>query len=845
MSDELIQNGYDENDRLVQEEMDREIEQADTFDVIPTDDSVEDEVEDLEETPLDDEGNIIEPTDVPPDDPDEEELEEATDVDDSESIGEIEEVDDYDVIPTDDSVEDEIEDWEETDESLASEEYTPEVLNDNIVTLPTICSVKEGDQVVVAIVEGEPTVIGSVGFGDRVEADIAANQEAVETAQTAANSAQSAADEAKTLANTASTAAGEAKTLAEDASTKADAAEAAVEPIKTDIDTLKKDRDSFTESLETLENTMKADYAKNSDLASLETNLQTQISQNAGEISSVASSVDTIRADSNEAKEMAQNASNSVAAAQEKADSAEAKAKEASDAAAAAQAKADEADANLATAQQALTELQGRTTATEEDIQAAQQAVDAAQQAADAANSAANQAKTDAANAQSAADKAQADVDAAKTDIANLTTRVTTAETKISQNSDAITLNATKVEEVESNLADNYYTKTETDAQIKVSSDAITSTVSSTYTTKTEFNNLEIGGRNYIRYGRGNVKDGFFSYFDSVGDDYGEHAFASQATYERIDIASGFVLGGRDYEVGKEIVFSYDIMYTTWDFPEGTDRKEFWIGQRYESQKNSGGDTTGQWRSINSHSLPRVGQNGCELNEWYRVEYKTIIPEQAADGIVVGSYIQFYNSNADVAASVAFRMKNVKLEYGNKATDWTPAPEDMATNDDVSQTNNAVSELSDALDVTKDDLATLEEAQSNFVTTETFTTTTSSLEQTAGSIEAKFSTQISELQNGLEKEVEERTALITASYDVDDNVVGLKLGVSTNELSAEFTNEALTFNRNKIPVVTLSAEKEMLDIRSVEIEKELQLGGFQWRSRDNGNMGLVWIGGDE
>ena len=213
--------------------------------------------------------------------------------------------------------------------------------------------------------------------------------------------------------------------------------------------------------------------------------------------------------------------------------------------------------------------------------------------------------------------------------------------------------------------------------------------------------------------------------------------------------------------------------------------------------------------------------------------------------------LMFYSLSAyDETKWVEVKKNSLKLERGNKVSDWTPAPEDVdaatqAVADDLSQANDVVSELSDALDVTKGDLATLEEAQVNFVTTETFETT---LEQTSTDITAKFTARdetITELQNGLKKEVDERTALITASYDADENVVGLKLGVSTNELSAEFTNEALTFNRNNIPIITLSAEKEMLDIRSVEIEHELQLGGFQWRSRDNGNMGLVWIGGDE
>ena len=90
-----------------------------------------------------------------------------------------------------------------------------------------------------------------------------------------------------------------------------------------------------------------------------------------------------------------------------------------------------------------------------------------------------------------------------------LMTDVTNLETKITQTADAIALSATKTEltvvsnaanaaqdtadGVKTNLANNYYTKTQTDAQIKVSADAITSTVSalesnleSNYATKSE-----------------------------------------------------------------------------------------------------------------------------------------------------------------------------------------------------------------------------------------------------------------------------------------------------------------------------------------------------------------------
>lgn len=185
---------------------------------------------------------------------------------------------------------------------------------------------------------------------------------------------------------------------------------------------------------------------------------------------------------------------------------------------------------------------------------------------------------------------------------------------------------------------------------------------------------IEIGGRNYIRNGKGDMKAGFFKNFHDVTGEYGEITLTSQKNYHGVDITEGFVLGCRDYKVGKKVVFSYDIMYTKWNFPSGTTRSEFWIGQRYTNSPTS---TDGQWQSVTKHDLPVVGENGCKLNEWYHVSKVITIPSQAEASIGTQTAINFYNSNADVSASFTARFKNVKLEYGNMETDWTPAPEDI------------------------------------------------------------------------------------------------------------------------------------------------------------------------
>lgn len=185
----------------------------------------------------------------------------------------------------------------------------------------------------------------------------------------------------------------------------------------------------------------------------------------------------------------------------------------------------------------------------------------------------------------------------------------------------------------------------------------------------------KIGGRNLIKNGKGNVKAGFFKKIPTVTDEYGEFTLKSKKTYASISLSEGFVYGCRDYIVGEKYTWSYDIMYTAWNFPTGSNRGELWMGQRYVNAP-SGETATGAWRGVTQHNLPVVGQNGCELNKWYHVKQTVTIPQQASSNVGQQGIISFYNSNANVEASFTARIKNVKFEKGNIATPWTPAPED-------------------------------------------------------------------------------------------------------------------------------------------------------------------------
>lgn len=290
----------------------------------------------------------------------------------------------------------------------------------------------------------------------------------------------------------------------------------------------------ITKSATELSSSIERTYAGKSELTDIQGKLQSQITQNAEGLTSQSSKIDKLENDTadaqlkitaaseaalkaqgiaNEAQTAADNAKTAADEAQiaadeaaSKATSAQQKANEAKTTAEAANTRLTSAESDLSAAKENLKNVTADVNATKEQVQAAQNAVteaeknvakamkDAtdAQNVAKTAQSAADTAKTTANTAQDTANKAKANADeATKTanlakdtankaqqTVAGLTKRVTSAETNISQNSEAISTSASKITEIGNKLTNNYYSKTETDALLKVESDRVTTTVS-------------------------------------------------------------------------------------------------------------------------------------------------------------------------------------------------------------------------------------------------------------------------------------------------------------------------------------------------------------------------------
>lgn len=617
-----------------------------------------------------------------------------------------------------------------------------------------------------------------------IQTDVTEAKEAAQAAQDAAGeasgkaqAAQGAADQAAQDAADAAAAAGAAQTKADEAYTAAGQTQAKVDAIEGELDSVQEDaaalRDDLEGQIQTVTNTMaadyakkteltetaatlrteietsaagvrqtvEADYAKKTDLTSVQENLQTQVTQNAEAVEQKASRTEAQEIADAAAKEASDKADAAQAAAdaadaaaktaQAEAEQAKANAAKSQSDAEAAQAAADEAKANLATAEAELESVKGRVGVTEADIAAAEAAVatakkaaddaqadaDAAASAASAAQSTANTAVNNAKTAQDTANAAQSAADKAQSDVNALTTRVTTTEAGIKNLSDSISLYAKKTEVAET--LGGYSTKEDTAAAIDLKAEEISQTVSNTYQTKsgmssypttTQMNSainqkaneinlsveskigaIEIGGRNLAPHSNSfSVYGSASGITGSITEEGYLKAVAAAGNQNWMSFAIGDSISNVEDNLaeGDEFTISFTMRSADCATPPMIYVKS---GMGYYSLK---GALSSNWSTV-----------------WYSGVWKD------------ANNIQPHFGFSNLAGT--FEVKNCKIEKGNKPTDWTPAPEDMANKE----------EMSAAIKVEADKIS------ANVSETNGLKTRMSAVEQTVDGIEVKLESQ--------------------------------------------------------------------------------------------------------
>ena len=208
------------------------------------------------------------------------------------------------------------------------------------------------------------------------------------------------------------------------------------------------------------------------------------------------------------------------------------------------------------------------------------------------------------------------------------------------------------------------------------------------------------------------------------------------------------------------------------------------------------------------------------------------------------------------------------MERGNKATDWTPAPEDMATAEEVSNVQSIADNAQSTADSNEERVTAAESAIQQLSDSISMLVTDGNGTSLMMQTENGWTFSVANIQNAVDSASENIDTLNQELGDVNSTVNVLQqavndlgeiadyveikvyegepcieLGESDSDFKLMITNTRIMFKvGSDVPTYI---HNKGLATENIEVENELRQGGFVWKIRSNGNLGLIWKGVDE
>lgn len=394
-----------------------------------------------------------------------------------------------------------------------------------------------------------------------------------------------------------------------------------------------------------------------------------------------------------------------------------------------------------------------------------------------------------------------------------------------------------------SNLQNNYYSKTQTDAAIKVAADNVTTTVRKEVTTEitnvnNTINSLPYAGRNILLGSSRYTKDDPFIHQSSAKDGI---------VY--IDNCIAYVEAGKTYTVqlktdgiwgshiingsGKGVTHMFVMLYT--------DTSESWeLAYDLDTRTIINGNTTGH------------------------IIMKMKVP---ADKKYTYGKIRI-DIHSDGSTNYKYKYWDFQIEKGEDYHDYEPPIEDFGTKDEVKQAQNDANEANGKADATEERVtvaeSTLKQLSDSISMLVTDSNGSSMMTQTSGgwtfnigaitnaidnasnnidSLASSLSQANHTINNlnNLANDLSKKTAYINMTTD-DSGSPCIELGKVGNAFKVRITNTSVDFIEGSSKIAYVS--NQALFIEKAIIKNELQIGdtfGFIWKTRSNGNLGLRYI----
>ena len=397
----------------------------------------------------------------------------------------------------------------------------------------------------------------------------------------------------------------------------------------------------------------------------------------------------------------------------------------------------------------------------------------------------------------------------------NAQTRVGTCESQIIQLDDKITANVTEI------------------GALQAKASTLEQTASSITSRVVAVENTEIGGRNLL--------------FNSKG----EFVSPTDASYGFWNLASDTYAHGVELKAGQSYTLSFDWSV---DWGEVTP-------VTYVMVSVGCGSTAGAF----SYDIGATALQNLSTETSGSVAF-TFTPKAAdLEGRPYFAMRPIRTNSADTLDGTSWTIKNVKLEKGDKATDWTPAPEDVSG--DIDKAQSAADEAAKGVVFAQSQIQQLVDSISSFVRGDgggnlvkqtedgiyyfdiselekNLSNTTNALDALNG-IVLDANGKIDVLQSAASA-LQKRTEYIRSYTDENDKPC-LELGEGDSTYKAYITNEGIQLMDGAS--TSASVSRKMLVIEKAMVRNELQIGDedddsttgvWIWKRRSNGNLGLSW-----
>ena len=198
--------------------------------------------------------------------------------------------------------------------------------------------------------------------------------------------------------------------------------------------------------------------------------------------------------------------------------------------------------------------------------------------------------------------------------------------------------------------------------------------------------------------------------------------------------------------------------------------------------------------------------------------------------------IMIYRQPAS-AGTTSTIIHQIKLERGNRATDWTAAPEDA---EDVLE--QKLSSVRAQISTEADSIR--QEVQATYALASDMTQVTQRVSTLSEQTESNYTwavTRVNQLQQDLanaREATEEELAVMRTYLTFGED--GLSIGKTGNPFTFRVVNDRLAFYMNDTEVAYLSNNK--LYVTQAEILTKLIIGKFAFEPQSNGNLSLIYNG---